>query len=223
MTDLTARALELTPNRLKHLSQAAEAMLAADKRYFGGQYHDTIEKAMVDRNLLAATPTRVNGESALPKLSYDISATDLKSADQWLEKNGAELPSQGVPLKAEATWKNEAGETFVRYGHTQQVDLDEKTVTDMGASLTVGFDKSGQMFHSQWEPVDAEAVELARQEVQTWSDMGAILQGTPDSHRVVGQRTTAGHAPVGYSVPLDERAVDGTQRHKIVRIPVIYN
>lgn len=208
MTDLTARALELTPNRMKKLSQASEAMLQADQRYFGGQFHDAIQTAMSDRGLI----TRAEGGSQnIPALTYDKS-----DADEWLAKNGAKLPSAGTPLKAAAQWGNDEGETFIRYDHTQEVELDEHTLTDMGASLTVGFDKDGKMFHCQWEPVDAEAVDLARHEVQTWNHLGAI-----HSNDRVHEAT--GTPPVGYRVPLEERTRDGQPREKIVRIPVIYN
>lgn len=209
MTSLTARTLELMPNRLKRLSQVSDAMLQADQRYFGGKFHKDIEQAMAGRNLLSGK----GGDSKrLPEISLPEEVKDLEGANHWRAQQGPGLPGGDSPLKAEAMWKNDQGETFLRFGNVEEVELDADTVTDLGASLTLGFDAQGKLFHSQYEPVDAESVQLASQEVAVWRNQGAILG---DSGRQRGGAHN--HGAVGYSMELP--ATKGGPKTKIFRIP----
>ena len=197
-------------------------MLKADQRYFEGRFHNHIEKAMAGRNLLPnKAPT---ASSPNPAISIGDGLADLKSADRWRTEAGELLPGAGEPLKAETVWSNDEGETFVRYSGVRQVDLDSETVTDLGMSLTFGFDSSGTLFHSMWEPVDTESIELARAEVDYWRSEGAIedrseamkvsAQGTPGDSK--GQT-------IGYTVPLKSSEADNataSHKRKLVRIPI---
>ena len=219
MTDLVGKTLELTPNRLKRMSQVTEAMLKADERYFDGQFHDDIETAMAGRNLL---PEEASQDSVNPEIVMGKDMKDLKSADSWRAELGELLPGDGAPLKAEAFWKNDVGETFVRYTGVQEVDIDPETVTDLGASLTLAFEPSGELFHSQWDPVDDEAIELARDEVQYWRASGAIEDrfGATSLHEA---DSGSGHPTIGYTIPLEEPGMGLSAfpaKRKLVRLPV---
>ena len=158
MARLLARTVELGPNRLNRLSQMGKAMIEADRHYFQSEYAIIIEKTLQTRNLLP-----LSGPES-PTFSRGQTPTNLAEADRMLktQQTGVQLPDD---LKAEALWKNDLGETFVRYDAVREVDLDSSTCTDLAASLTLAMDAQGSVFHALWEPVDETSIELARQEV----------------------------------------------------------
>lgn len=217
MTELMARTLDLSPNRMKRMSQVSQAMLEADQRYFQGRFQSEISQAMQARNLLGGKEPGPSGDSHIKMGDFK----DLAAADQWRQQLGDQLPASEASLKAEATWKNDRGETFVRFSGVQEVDLDPRTVTDLGASLTLGFDAQGQMFHTQWEPVDQESIQLARQEVQTWRAAGAILGSTsPTKGAILGGASK--RRPMGYALPVQRqgKGLGGPiMKEKVVRNP----
>ncbi len=135
LQSLCAHGVELGPNRLKRLSQMAQSMVKADERYLGGRHGQLLREVMGGRGLLPTAP----------------------------EEQLDDTVPAGMQLESTVTNKN--GETFLRYDAVQEVQLNETTSTDLAASLTLGYDRDGKLFHRLYEPVDAESVELARQEV----------------------------------------------------------
>lgn len=144
MASLLGHAVELGPNRLNRLHQMGPAFLKADERYFGGQFREIIQTALAQRNLLTKNP--------------NLGPTDIETAAALLTHHGGD----SIP---ETCWRNDRGETFSRYDVIYEVPLDESTFTDLPASLTLGLDAEGKIFHSLWEPVTHEIVRQARQEV----------------------------------------------------------
>ncbi|MBS2034607.1 hypothetical protein JST97_06460 [bacterium] len=146
MASMLGHAVELGPNRLNRFHQMAQAFLKADERYFGGEYKDLLQDVLGSRNLISKAAPEVQA----PR--------DISAAMALVHSSG------GDPMP-ESVWKNDRGETFVRFDAIQEVQLDAHTTTDLAASLTLGIDSEGQVFHSLWEPVTDETVEAARQEV----------------------------------------------------------
>ncbi|MBT9587965.1 hypothetical protein IV102_31810 [bacterium] len=190
MARLLARTVELGPNRLNRLSQMGQAMIEADRRYFQSEYADIIEKTLQARNLVPQSSPKS------PTFSRGQTPTNLSEADRMLEtrQTGPKLPDD---LKAQALWKNDLGETFIRYDAIREVDLDPKTCTDLAASLTVAMDDQGKVFHALWEPVDETSIELARQEVDGClkSDRGYIAQPGQGREKLI-------KVPIAYANPV---------------------
>ncbi|MFN8611888.1 MAG: hypothetical protein U0931_30365 [Vulcanimicrobiota bacterium] len=147
MAGILGHAVELGPNRLNRLNQMGQAFLKADQRYFGGQYQDLLHDVLSKRNLLSKTESR--------------GPTDPAAAVRLLQ-------SQGADFLPEAVWRNERGETFARFDAVQEVQLDERTTTDLVASLTLAIDAEGKVFHSLWEPVTPETIQAAREEANLY-------------------------------------------------------
>lgn len=198
LLNLCAHGVELGPNRLKRLGQMARSMVTADQRYLGGRHAALLDEVMTRRGLLSPA-----AEETLPELRLERVPTTAGEAEAVLERLGP-LP----PLTCESIVENREGETFLRYLEVREVELDAGTSTDLAASLTLGFDREGRLFHRLWEPIDGESVELAREEARVRLSQGAIR--TEDTHELLN----ASEEPyAGYLVG----TAGGHQ--KLVRIP----
>ncbi|MBM3464697.1 MAG: hypothetical protein FJX76_21580, partial [Armatimonadetes bacterium] len=202
MLPLFARTVELGPNRMKKYKQMADAMVSADERYFGSANRALITQVFAARGIRPAQAA----SQEVPALKIDA-----RDPDAWLATHrlAVGIPAQ-APLKSEATWKNEQGETFVRYGYTEDVAIGPTASTELQGTLTLGFAADGSLFHRLWEPIDDEARDLAIEAI------GYHMRS--DEIRGAAPRTRAdavksdGHPYAGYI--LQERG-----RNKIVRLP----
>ncbi len=174
MLTLCAHAVELGPNRLKRLGQMADSMLKADRRYHAGKFQGILTEVMMRRGLLSA-----GAAEEVPALRLERVPSSAPEAEALL---GDQLGLGPLPaLGCESIQRNGEGETFLRYTQVREVELEPGTSTDLAASLTLGFDREGRLFHRLWEPIDQEAVELARQEVEVRTSQGAIRELPPRS------------------------------------------
>ena len=208
---LYAHTVELGPDKMKSYSEMAKAMLVADQRYFNGQHAAIIGDVFTQRNIAhtdaTAAPTR------LPGLSLGSGAqTTLAQADTFLSGARQSLGvASDTPLTAEKVWSNDCGETFVRYGYTEAVDLDPHTFTEVGGTLTLGFGSDGALFHRMYEPVD----DATRAEVRA------------DAARVMARRSVALTAPTQASdlrrpdgMPFEAWIEKAGDRNKLVKVPM---
>lgn len=206
-----AHGVELGPNRMKKLSEMADGLMAAEKRYFGGQYAKIIGDAFTARHIEhkgGALAPEVLPSATLPASGV----TTLAGADAFLATAREPLGvSAETPMKAEQTWRNDRGETFVRYGWTEEMPLDAHTYTELGGSLTLGFDADGKLFHKMYEPVDDEQRTLARAEID---DVQARL-GVRDSAPSVASDLKR---PDG--LPYEAYIERDGSRRKLVKVPM---
>ncbi|NDD29797.1 MAG: hypothetical protein EB084_16180 [Proteobacteria bacterium] len=170
-TKLVARMAELGPNSKAKFVDEANAMIAADKKDFGGAHVALLSKVFADRKIRSAD----DAGSEVPKLKLAQSITSDGQAADFLAANREALGvASDVPLKPAARWSNDKGESFVRYDYTQDAEVGPSLVTQLGGSLTVAFDADGTLFHKSYEPVDAEAVALAKDQIATLIEQGDI-------------------------------------------------
>lgn len=206
-----AHGVELGPDRMKSFRQMADAMLGADARRFNGKYAKIIGDTFTARHI----PHTPAGQAApaLPAVTLPAGGVSgLADADALLTAARAPLglPSE-TPMKAEQTWRNAQGETFVRYGWTEELPLDSRTYTELGGSLTLGFDASGQLFHRLYEPIDDAQRASARADIADVMARRAVRSGAP---LVRGDLRRADGAPFEAWV---ERSGD---RNKLVKVPM---
>lgn len=208
---LYAHMVELGPNRMKRFQQMADAMMVADTRYFGGRHLDLIEKTF-DQRKIRASAINGSGNDLTPHVALPQGFADAHDADALLtaSRDRLGIPAQAA-LKAEAVWQNRLGETFVRFGAIEEMELDAHTTTDLQATLTLGFDESGSLFHRLWEPVDAEQEALALQSIARLRDDRSIA-----AHAPTGDRALIG--PDGK--PVGAYLEQNGGKRKLVKVPV---
>lgn len=206
MTPLLARMVELGPNRMKKYQEMADAMVAADKRDFNGAHLDVITSVFANRKIRPATASA----QQVPDLRLDGALRSNEDAVKFLDAN---RPALGVPADAPllpaSRWSNARGEQFVRYDYTQDASVGKNLSTQVGGSLTVAFDRDGKLFHSLWEPVDKEQIDLVKDAVDFHFAEGDILEGGNLTKSVKED----GHPWLGYV------AVSADGDRQVVRIP----
>lgn len=205
---LFLRGVELGPDRMKHYNQMAEALLRADARDNDGRHAELIARLFVARDILPGPP------AAVPDLQVDRVPVLAAEAQSLLEdhRDTLGIPA-GLPLEARAITRNDRGETLIRFGYAEERDLGNGLSTELGGTLTLGFDAGGRLFHRLFEPVDDEQVELAREAVEMHMAAGDIRGSAPLSAEEAVQ--PEGRTYTGYLEP----GLDGTTR--VVRLPAV--
>ena len=205
LTPLTARMVELGPNRMKKYSEMADAMIAADKKDFNGAHTALLTSVFANRKIRPANAT--DGQVPAVKLDRPI-ASDADAA-KFLAASRADLGVPGdVPLQPAARWTNQRGEQFVRYDYTQSASVGQNLSTQLAGSLTVGFEPDGRLFHSRWEPIDQEQIAQAKDIIDFHFAEGDINDGS-----LAKSVKTDGHPWLGYV------AVSADGDRQVVRIP----
>lgn len=218
LRSLTAHAVELSPDRLDKLSQMAAAMLRADARYLEGAYTDVLTRVFKARNIATAAADQTGVVEGVSLRPTKTPATPME-AYAWLATHRDQLtvPSD-VPLTMRSLVLNDRGETFVTFDYVQEVPIGDRYCTDLGGAFTLGFEADGRVFHSMWEPVDADMIAQAEETIAGHLRRGEI-RGMLDAQ---GRHAWTGSAsslpPVG-EVDATPRAGALAHRIKLVRIP----
>lgn len=206
LTPLLARTVELGPNRMKKYQEMADAMVAADKKDFNGAHLDVITSVFANRKIRPATAPK-------PELPDVRLEGPLSSNDDAAKFLATHRPALGVaadaPLRPAARWTNERGEQFVRYDYTQDASVGQNLSTQVAGSLTVAFDRDGKLFHSLYEPIDKQQLDLVKDIVDFHFAEGDILEGGSLTKAVKDD----GHPWLGYV------AVSAEGDRQLVRIP----
>jgi Fungalysin metallopeptidase (M36) len=213
---LISHGVELGPDRMKKYSQIAASMLAADTRYEHGAYQQILKQAFAARNISTVESAHVD-LTASPSLRAAQAPRNLTEATAWLTTHRSQLnvPAE-VPLQPRSLVTNKQGETFATFDYVQEVPIGEQYATDLGGTLTVGFDRNGNVFHSLFEPVDAEQIAAATETIEGHIARGEIRGiAAPSGHEVAAP---AAGRPAGEVVPSsNQSALAG--RIRIARIP----
>lgn len=206
LSPLTARMVELGPNRMKKYREMADAMVVADQKDFNGAHLDVITSVFANRQIRPANAS----STPVPDVTLARPIASDDDATRFLSENRADLgvPAD-APLRTAARWTNTRGEQFVRYDYTQDASVGKNLTTELAGSLTVGFNPDGTLFHSRWEPIDQEQVDLARDIVDFHFSEGDIQDHGAHTRTMKED----GHPWLGYVAV----SADGDRR--LIRVP----